>query len=137
MLRFRGWLLKKYGGFTLLEVAIAIGLIAVATSVFLGIWFLSIAGKRSEHLIVASHIASREIEHIRQTNFDLLPASGPFSDPMLAELPSGAAFVSVENYEGVSDMKHVSVTVSWSDGGATKNYKLDTIVARGATYPPQ
>jgi hypothetical protein len=94
-------------------------------------------GAKSQRLIVAHHIASAKIDELRQTAFDALPSSGPFSDPMLGELPDGSAELAVSDYLGVADMKRVEVNVSWREANSTTTYRLDTVITRGATYQPQ
>lgn len=124
-------------GFTLLESIIAAGLLAAVTMVFLSIWVMVAAGARSERLIVAHQIASTRIDELRQTAFEALPGSGPFSSPMLAELPGGSAQLTITDYRGSTEMRQVQVLVSWLEAGAARTYTLDTVIARRATFPPQ
>jgi hypothetical protein len=128
---------KFGGGFTLLEGLIAAGLLAAVVLVFLSIWIMVIAGERSQHLVIAHHIASKKIDILRQTDFISLPGSGPFSDPDLNQLPGGTAELSISDYLGTPDMKQVRVTISWLESNATRTYDLYTVIAKGATYPPQ
>ncbi len=127
----------KKGGFTLLESIIAAGLLAAVMTVFLSIWVMVAAGARAERLIVAHHIASTRIDELRQTAFEALPSSGPFSNPMLAELPGGSAQLTITNYRDSTEMRQVQVMVSWLEAGAARTYALDTVIARGATHAPQ
>jgi hypothetical protein len=126
---------KTLYGFTLLEAVIGIGLIAVITAALWNIGFILLNAKRAQNLIIASYIATNKIENLRQTKFEF-PPSGNFSDPMLSYLPEGEAFLSVEDYEGISDMKHIYVEIKWKDLGVVKSYRLDTIISKQATNPP-
>jgi type II secretory pathway pseudopilin PulG len=128
---------KSGDGFTLLEGLVAAGLLAAVILVFLSIWVMVIAGEKSQRLILAHHIASKKIDVLRQTDFTSLPGSGPFSDPDLNQLPGGAAQLSISDYLETPDMKQVRVTISWLESNATRTYDLYTVIAKGATYPPQ
>ncbi len=143
MLHYKQYRAKKIfqkqtlpSGFALFEAVIAITLLAVATLVFLSIWLMASIGGPTQRLMVAHHVASKKIEELRQTNFDSLPPSGTFSDPALNELPGALAELSVSNYLGIVDMKHIKVTISWDESGGRKIYALDTVISRGASYPP-
>jgi type II secretory pathway component PulJ len=127
---------ERFKGFTLLEAAIASGLLAAVAIVFLSIWTMMAAGIQSQRLITAHHIASSKIEKLRQTAFAALPGSGPFSDPMLNELPASSATLAISDYRGVADMRQVRVTVSWTEANNVRTYNLDTVIARGGTNPP-
>lgn len=123
-------------GFTFLETLIVLGLLAVAISVFLAIWFIASVNNEVNQSSIASGIALRKMEELRATPFSSLPGSGPFSDPQLSRLPNATATISVSDYLATSSIKQIIVDVSWSRGTTTRAYRLDSLFTDGATNPP-
>jgi hypothetical protein len=77
---------------------------------------------------VATRIASKEIEHLRDLDFANLPASGSFTDPDMAKLPAGSAIRTVSNYQSSAQIKQVNITVSWQINGANRDVKMETLI---------
>jgi prepilin-type N-terminal cleavage/methylation domain-containing protein len=113
-------------GFTLIEVVITIflvGLLAVLTANILKVTPLSSHAKE-EHTALA--IASNKIEELRAGGYAAVPVSGSFSDPDLANLPNGGGALTVSAYNAKT--KQVTVTVTWSESGTSRNVALTTLV---------
>ena len=116
-------------GFSLIELIVALGLISVAV-LLLGVAVSSVPlTKNTRDQNLAYHIAVKKIEELRSISYASLPGSGTFTDPGFAELNSAAGQLTVASYQGSSEIKHITVTVTWTDGGANKNVTLDTLMA--------
>jgi prepilin-type N-terminal cleavage/methylation domain-containing protein len=120
-------------GFTLIEVVIAIflvGLLAVLTANILTATPLATHAKEEQ---TALAIASNRMEALRAGGYAALPASGPFSDASLANLPGGSGEVTVSTYN--SNTKEVTVTVSWNEDGTPHDVVLTTLVTEIGGLP--
>lgn len=58
-------------------------------------------------------IARNEIEKVRAGGYEAVPESGPFSDALLSELPSGSAALTTSEYN--EKTKQVTASVSWQE----------------------
>ena len=119
-------------GFSLIEVIIALALVLVTLLIFgVAVSSLPLArGARDQN--IAYHIAGKKLEDLRHTAFAQLPPSGSFSDPALANLPSGAdANLTVANYQSSSSIKQATVVVSWTENGTAESVTMDTLIASG------
>jgi len=115
-------------GFSLVEVLIAVVIIAI-----LGFILLTTSGTltqthTSNLQTIASKIASSELETLRETNFAQLPGSGPITDPNLGKLPSGTATRTISNYQGSLLIKEVNVTVNWTWNGSPRQFQLASLI---------
>ncbi len=124
-------------GFSLLEIMIALVFITLA---FIAVYqFLTSSifiNHRARLVSQAYHAAYHELEQVRQVPFDSLvnQTNGPLigSVPQLSSLPNGQGSLTIENYEGNSNIKKVTVTISWrAPGGDTETINLVTLVTRG------
>lgn len=98
---------------------------------------------------VATKVASREIERLRQLDYDLTPPFNPptytlatTDDPDLVKLPNATAtrttspYIPPDCYQvGCTDpyspdKKKITVTVTWVEQGQSRQVSLDTIVSR-------
>jgi len=118
-------------GFSLIEVIIAMGLV-LTTMLLFGIAVNTVplvrtAGDQN----LAYHLAAKQVETLRNTDFASLPGSGSFSDPGLSLLPAGAASRTVVDYEGDSKIKQATVVVSWQDRTTTRSITLTTLIYNG------
>lgn len=114
---------KKYG-FTLLEVMIAVvllagGFIAIASAFNAGI----LASADVENVDLALNIAQAKMEEIKNTGFAGLADSGPAADPDFANFN-----VTVNVAEGQDPMQ-VDVVVAWNVLGGSTNVTLTTLAA--------
>lgn len=122
---------KGQSGFSLIEIILAFFLIGVAITIFFSTIgsFLWTKGGKDQQL--ATRIAIKKMEEIRNTPFSSLPSSGPFSDPDLSKLPSGSGNLTVTDWNGNSGIKAVTVKVSWQQAQGTKEVRLDTLITKG------
>jgi prepilin-type N-terminal cleavage/methylation domain-containing protein len=122
-------------GFTLVEVVISIGIIAlvgVATATLL--MRTDLYTKEIQFQEIGLRVAHNQLEILRAGGFDALPASGPFSNSLLTLLPAGAGTVAVTTVD--TKTKQVVVTVSWRkpfSSAVTPGATLSTLVAQGST----
>lgn len=120
----------KARGFTLIEVIIAVvvvGMLVVLASTLVQAVGLTRHAKNKD---VAAKVAESKLESLRAVGYEQLPAGTPFTDPLLEVLPDGVGSFTVDDFS--STTKHVIVTVSWSDPGATSQTTLtiSTLVAK-------
>lgn len=91
----------------------------------------------SDHQSLAREVAAKSVEDIRSIPYANL-ANGTFSisDSRLSSLPTGSGSKVIADCaapictQGES-AKQVTVTISWKEGGKTRNIILKTIVAEG------
>jgi type II secretory pathway pseudopilin PulG len=123
-------------GVTLLESIIAVSLMLVALTIFLSIWLAIGLDKSLQRLSVAEQIASTEMEKIRIKPFqDIVSTSTPITNQDLAKLPFGSGTTTVSDYLSTSSIKYVEILITWQESGASKNFRLDTLVTEGGTNP--
>jgi len=128
-------MLRTFRGFSLIEVTVAIGIIGVmilSTSIFLQ--RLPVSGREVRDQDIALRIARNEVEVLRATGYDSLPASGPFSNSLLSSLASGTGIATVTTYDAKT--KKVDVVVSWTGTRAiARSVSLTTLVAQNSGLP--
>ncbi|MBX4201074.1 type II secretion system GspH family protein [Candidatus Parcubacteria bacterium] len=125
---------KKQRGTSLVEIIIVIFLVSILFELcFMEAKALGISHKQ-RYEDIAYHVANKEMETLRSTAFDSLPGSGTISDPMLAQIPSGAGDFTVADYPGYTNLKKLTVTVNWNDG-ANKSVVLTTLAGGGGINP--
>ena len=56
--------------------------------------------------------------------------SGSFSDSDLSKLPSGVGTRTLSNYQSSTDIKQVTVTVTWQQNNNQKKIDLATLIYR-------
>lgn len=117
-------------GFGLVEVVMAIGLLAVTSLALTGL-FRSILYIQSSALYQksATLAAQRQIESLRNSNYnDLTTGSNiDFSGSLPTNLPvprTGTAAIT----EPVSGLKRVDVTITYRHGTATKTVKVSSMI---------
>ncbi len=119
-------------GFSLLEVVIAIAIIAVAVVAASAVFQrVPVNGREVRDQDLALKIARNEVEMLRGSGYGALPASGPFSNPLLSSLRSGAGAVAVTDLNAKT--KQVAVTVSWQGAdSAGRSISLTTLVTQNS-----
>lgn len=122
-------------GFSLIEVTVAIGIIGmmvVATSALLQ--RLPVNGREVRDQDVALKVARGEMETLRAGGYDALPASGPFSAPLLNSLASGSGSVTITAYD--TKTKRADVSVMWTGTGtAVRTVSLTTLISQNSGLP--
>jgi general secretion pathway protein I len=112
-------------GFTLLEVVVALAIIAMVLVTLLGthLMSLNLAHKNQEQMRIAM-LARQKLEEIRITPFDSLNNdSGDFSP----EYPNFSWEISVEEAE-IDNLKNVKLTITSPE----KAFILETAIAKAA-----
>ena|SRR3989338_7214411 len=130
-------------GFTLIDVVIAIALLGVASTI-LGLIFPGIKlSQLSRSHIIASSIAQRKMDELRSTPFDslALETNISFADSDLGKLKDSAAVYTVAEFDADgdsvpdSDIKKITVRVTWIEAGGTKEQVLTTLTAAMGLSP--
>lgn len=122
-------------GFSLIEATVAIAIIGtmiVATSMLLQ--RIPVSGREAKDQDLALRIARNELEVVRAAGYAALPASGPFTDPLLASLASSTASLIVTDF--TADTKRVDVMVEWRGSAATARSLSLTTLITGSTIAP-
>lgn len=123
----------KILGFSLIEVTIAvaiIGLMIMVTGTLLQ--RITVYARETSHQALAIKIAHNEMEVLRAAGYASLPASGSFTDSLLASLPSGAGTVTVTDFDPKT--KRLVVTVSWFGSQSTpRSTSLTTLITQNSS----
>lgn len=117
---------REQSGLSTVEVIFSLFVIGVAFVVYAASLNLVPLIKSTRHQNVAYHLALKQIEQFRNTDFSALPASGALVDSDLSLLPSGTAQLTVS--EEATGLKRLTVTVSWSEAAGGKSVSLDTLI---------
>src|SRR3989338_10491422 len=120
---------KRRLGFTLIEIVLSLFLILGIIAIFLSAAATYISMRNSSLQAKATKIATREVENLRNTAFASLPASGSFSDSELAQLPSGVATRTIEDYQGSDKIKQATITIDWIEKSAPKKILIETLIS--------
>ena len=132
---------KDRGGFTLVEVMVAIIIIGIGFGAVLSLGSqLSWITRASTEESRAAQAAQYQVEVVRSLSWTYLTALEPSytitgaQHPMLDELPNGQATVAISPFPTASadeQLRAVTVTLSWRDlDGDTQEYTVTTLVAR-------
>lgn len=116
-------------GFTLIEIVLSLFLILAIVSILFSASGTYIHSRRSNLRAIATKIASKQIETLRNTNFASLPPSGSFFDPDLNQLPSGSAIRTVADYQSSTKIKQVTTQVSWIESNVSEQIVLETLIS--------
>jgi Tfp pilus assembly protein PilV len=124
---------SKRKGFTLIEALIAagvlaLGLFAVGLAIYAEFPFIN----QNREKTIATLAAQEEIETIRGKPFDeILALSSSFTASGFEYLKNPVGTVTVDNIYNESDIRRVSVTVTWdSSTGRTLHKSLTTLMTR-------
>ena len=127
--------MKKNRGFSLLELIIAIAVLAVGLVGVLQIFPIGLrASQRAGMMTKASFLAQNKIEDIKLAGFDAItelppkiPLSGEDGD---FEWAIKIDDISLEGVESSDDMRKVVVTVTWPERNTTKSKDFITYVIK-------
>ncbi|MCJ7582111.1 MAG: hypothetical protein MUP98_16485 [Candidatus Aminicenantes bacterium] len=85
---------------------------------------------RTKQLVLATQIAHEEMELIRNMKFDnILTLGSTFSHDLFSELDNGVGALFIQEGPG-SDIKKITVQVSWDFHGESKRKNFVTYIAR-------
>lgn len=116
-------------GFTLIEVLIALGILAAAVLICQAIISSTTLARTVKNKDLALKIANHKMEELRALGYANLPASGIFSDPLLSSLPNPSAAIEVSDYN--SELKQVVVNVAWTElSGVSPEVELTTLLTK-------
>ena len=125
---------KNKPGFSLVEIVISLTLIVgIMFTLFSSIGALT-ARRGSDLQTIATKIASRQMETLRNTEYASLPncPSGcSFADSDLSKLPQSpapSATQTLTSYQSSPDIKLATVQVNWYVNGAQKSLKIETLI---------
>ncbi|MBI3342039.1 hypothetical protein HY024_02865, partial [Candidatus Curtissbacteria bacterium] len=79
---------------------------------------------------IASEIATRRIETLRNTAYDSLPITGSFADSNLSKLPNSTANQTITTYQSSADVKQIAIQITWTENGNQKTFNMDTLIYR-------
>ena len=117
-------------GFSIIEIIISLSIIGVLFVLYGLINRTLVFNQEVKYQEVALRIVRTEIETLRALPYASLPSAGPFTNPMLANLPQGTGIISVAAYN--SELKSITATVSWTGPGAsTRSVSVDTLIGQG------
>jgi len=122
---------KKEGGFSLIEVLVAMVILGVMLMTLISVFlygFNSIS--RTKQLALATQICQEQVEKIRNMSFDAILALGTtFTNDKLASLTGGQGTQAVETSVG-GDIKKLTVSVLWTYRGRSLRKDIATFVTR-------
>ena len=127
--------MKNQKGLSLIEVIISMFLIFVLFVLYLAAMNVVALTKKTNYENIASHIASEQMEILRETPFDELPDSGTISNTLLSKIPSGAGSFTVADDRYKTGMKEIKVTVTWNDNSGSKQVTIQTLAGTGGINP--
>jgi prepilin-type N-terminal cleavage/methylation domain-containing protein len=130
----------KPKGFTLVEFLIAIFILGIGILGLAGLQVTAMQGNLgSKNLTTANVLAERKMEGFKNTpfaNLVLVTNQADPDNPLNSNgLGAGNAgrifnrFWTIQSYAGSSNMKRITVTVNWPEGGRTRSTSLDTVIS--------
>lgn len=127
--------LRDKKGFSLVEFMIAISILAIGLLAVAGLQSTAIRGNLlSKGTTSAILLAEKKMEEFKNTPFASL-TNGTFQDPSnpLTDIGgSGGRFNrswTISTYSGSANMKQITITITWTEGGLSKSTSLDTVIS--------
>lgn len=123
----------KQNGFTLLEIVISVGLLALLFGFYNLMVETVLFTNRGRFDDIGRSVAVEQLEIARSIDFGLLDnGSVAISDDDLDLLPQGSGTMVVADYGSAdSGIKEVVVSVNWVDRGITRDVTLTTLITDG------
>lgn len=136
-------LYRRSQGFALIDVLIAIGLMGVAAIIVGSIYPGVKLSRVSRGNLIAGSIAQAKMSELRATPFASLDVESDvsFGDADLSALRDGEAAYTVELFDADNDanvdddIKKITVSVNWTEGGLEKNINLTSLSAETGLSP--
>ena len=124
-------------GFTLIEIALSLVFILAMIVILLTASGTFRTTRKGNLQGVATKIASRQIENLRNTAFASLPncpsptgcSITSAEEPDLSKLPSGSATKTLDDYEASTKIKQVLIKVNWTENTAPQEIKIETLIS--------
>lgn len=114
--------------FTLIEVLLSMFFLIAMVTILLSASGTLLHTRTSNLQTIATKIATKQIENLRNTAYASLPGSGTFADSDLSQLPQGTATRTIANYQSSADIKDVLVIISYIENGSPRNVNLETLI---------
>lgn len=133
--------LNNRKGFTLVEFLVAICILGIGILGLAGLQVTAIKGNLgSKNLSTANVLAERKMEEFKNTSFNSLVPVTNHADsynPLNSNGLGGGSndgrifnrFWSIASHAGSSNMKRITVTITWTEGGRTRSTSLDTVIS--------
>ncbi|OGD58942.1 hypothetical protein A3I57_02975 [Candidatus Beckwithbacteria bacterium RIFCSPLOWO2_02_FULL_47_23] len=133
----RRYTLNARSGFTLIEIALSLVFILAMIVILLTASGTFRTTRKGNLQGVATKIASRQIENLRNTAFASLPncpsptgcSITSAEEPDLSKLPSGSATKTLDDYEASTKIKQVLIKVNWTENAAPQEIKIETLIS--------
>ena len=125
----------KNRGFTIVEVMTSMAYAAVImTSLALMLNSGFFVSTNNRDLSYSQNAMREQLETLRRTSFDTivaLPASSTFTNAQLTKLPSGVGTMAVASGFDTTNIKKITLSVSWSSRrGQTLTSQMTTYISR-------
>jgi len=120
---------NKSGGFTVVELLIAVGLVGVLVpSLYLAVNSINITNKRSRNIFLANVSVENKIEKLRSGGYNSIPTGElDFTNELPAELPKpNKALLKISASEG---KKIIDVSINFQDAGRQRSTQYKTIIS--------
>jgi prepilin-type N-terminal cleavage/methylation domain-containing protein len=120
---------QNQAGFTIIEVIVTLFIMGTILVLYQASSNTIVSTTETKNEDIALRVATTELQTLRAGGYSSLPASGTFTDTQLTSIPSGAASMTLSDYNATT--KQVTVTVTWADPrtSKTKNVSLTTLIA--------
>jgi Tfp pilus assembly protein PilV len=125
---------NRQQGTSLVEVILCMFMLTVLLVLYASALNTVALTRKLRYENLAYHIANKQMETLRNTGYDSLPASGNIVDAQLAQIPAGAGTFTTAAYPGYGGVKQIIVTVTWTDPSA-KQVELRTLAGTGGINP--
>jgi prepilin-type N-terminal cleavage/methylation domain-containing protein len=122
---------KSPGGFSLIEVLIAVGVLGIVFMSTISIFIYGFnAVARTRQVALATQICREQIEIVRNLPYDSFVSLGStFTHSRLSSFSAGAGAQAIEPGPG-TDIKKLTVTVTWTYRGLGRRKDVTTYITR-------
>lgn len=126
-------------GFSLVEILLVIMVVGLIVALISNLPnSISLIGS-SKRYSIAKDIATKELENLRLNGYDNLGSNGTssFNDSRLTSLTSSTATLTIADCPGTvckngeTDVKQVTVTLTWKEKNQTRSINLATLISKG------
>jgi Tfp pilus assembly protein PilE len=130
-------LFRSEKGISLVEVILAVSVVALASLLIASIPSFINSVQKSQHRSLAKNIAQKELDYLRNQGFATLAnGTSNFADPDLGQLHSGTATYTISDCPGTvctngEVAKQVDISIHWSEGTETVTVLITTLVSQG------
>lgn len=120
---------NKSGGFTVIELIVAIGLVGVLVpSLYLAVNTVNTINKRSRNIFIVNVSVENKIEKLRSGGYNSIPTGElDFTNELPSELPKPNS--AVLNISSSGGMKTIDVNVNFFDSGRQRSTQYKTIIS--------